>query len=113
MESFDANNESSLSLEEFLEGMEAMEEDHDHDGEASNQTAASNETEHEHDARHELEVAMWTYLFDQADTDNNSLLSMAELEGLDEMMDEDEIDAEAMAQIFMTVFDEDNNGPFL
>ncbi|MEC7635235.1 MAG: zinc ABC transporter substrate-binding protein [Candidatus Thermoplasmatota archaeon] len=110
MESFDANNDSSLSLEEFLEGMEAMEEDHDHDGEASNQTAASNETEHEHDARHELEVAMWTYLFDQADTDNNSLLSMAELEGLDEMMDEDEIDAEAMAQIFMTVFDEDNNG---
>jgi len=95
--------------------MESMEEDHDHDEEGNetgndNQTAGGNETAEEHDATHELEMAMSEYFFNQADADNNSLLSLSELEEVEHMMEDDDVDFESMIQVYMSVFDEDNNG---
>lgn len=109
LERFDADNDSSLSLDEFKEAMESMEKEHDHD-EEGNETGSGNETEEEHDAAHELEMAMSEYFFNQADADNNSLLSLSELEEVEHMMEDDDVDFESMIQVYMSVFDEDANG---
>jgi ABC-type Zn uptake system ZnuABC Zn-binding protein ZnuA/Ca2+-binding EF-hand superfamily protein len=126
---FDADGDDHLSLEEFIDAMEAMEEeedDHDH-GEDSNETHGDNETsEHgddhgdnetsEHgddhgDIEHELEMAMFEHLFTEADSDGDTLLDLAELEELEHMMDEmdDDIGPEMMIGVYMSVFDEDDN----
>ena len=115
---FDTDGDDHLSLQEFLDGMESMEDDeddHDH-GEDSIETHDDNETsEHgdEHDdLEHEIESAMFEYLFNEADADGDALLDLAELEELEHIMEEmdDDIGLKMMMAVYMSVFDEDDNG---
>ena len=114
---FDTDGDDHLSFEEFIDAMETMEDeedDHDH-GEDSNETHDDNETsEHgdDHDdIEHEIEMAMFEYLFNEADADGDTLLDLSELEELEHMMEEmgDDIGLEMMIGIYMSVFDEDAN----
>ena len=115
LEMFDTNNDSHLSWDEFWAGW--MSDDHDeHDGHDDH-----NETDEEHDDHDEhdpIEEAMEEYMmdmlmstFNESDADNDTLLSMAELENFIESMDdmEDELDSFATT-IMISAFDEDEDG---
>ena len=116
MAMFDSNNDSYLSLEEFMEGMESMEDEDDHDH--GNETHDDGNETHDdddhgdHDFEHEFEEAFFGHFFNEADADEDGLLDMTELETLAETMNnmEGDMEMDLMADIYMTIFDEDENG---
>ena len=100
-----------------MESMEDDEEGHHHGNETSdsNETSSGNETEdddHHDEHEHALETALNQHLFDEADTDNNSLLNVSELETFIEMLDpaDDHMNADMMVDIYLSVFDENDDG---
>ena len=64
------------------------------------------------DHEHEIEMAMYNFLFGSADANSDGLLNTTDLETLMVMMEdtEDYLDADAMVSIYFDVFDEDENG---
>ena len=189
MAMFDSNSDGYLSLEEFMEGMESMEDEDDHDHDHGNEThddgnethdddhgdeehhvchntvthANTNDSEEscgaytylenhtmdnqtftgcyntmthqvtwdnesacgaymwmdpadhghdDHDFEHEFEEAFFGHYFNEADADGDGLLDMAELETLAETMNnmEGDVEMDLMIEIYMTIFDEDENG---
>ena len=114
MAMFDSNSDGYLSLEEFMEGMESMEDEDDHDHDHGNETHDDGNETHDddHDFEHEFEEAFFGHYFNEADADGDGLLDMAELETLAETMNnmEGDVEMDLMIEIYMTIFDEDENG---
>ena len=114
MAMFDSNSDGYLSLEEFMEGMESMEDEDDHDHDHGNETHDDGNETHDddHDFEHEFEEAFFGHYFNEADANGDGLLDMAELETLAETMNnmEGDVEMDLMIEIYMTIFDEDENG---
>jgi ABC-type Zn uptake system ZnuABC Zn-binding protein ZnuA/Ca2+-binding EF-hand superfamily protein len=124
LERFDANNDSHLSWDEFVGMMESMDDDHDdhgdddHDDHGDDDHDDHGDDHDDHDDHDPIEEAMEEYMmdmlmsmFNESDADNDTLLSVDELENFIESMDhlEDDLDS-AVTEIMISAFDEDEDG---
>ena len=124
LEMGDANNDSMLDSTEFLALMEMFEdedgeEDHDHDGHDED---GDDEEGHDHDhgdhdghdedeVTHEMEEAMWNFMFQTADMNADEMLDEDELDQLVRAVNGDYFDSvAASAVMFMISFDTDEDG---
>ncbi|MEE2758945.1 MAG: zinc ABC transporter substrate-binding protein, partial [Candidatus Thermoplasmatota archaeon] len=119
LERFDTNNDSHLSWDEFVEMMESMDDDHDDHGDDDHgDDDHDDHGDDDHDDHDPIEEAMEEYImdmmmsmFNESDADNDTLLSVDELENFIDSMDhlEDELDS-VMTEIMISAFDEDDDG---
>ena len=116
-------NESAESWESSSLGMDAlMMEDAEHIAWAPNTTddyrILSLEDDHDdhddhdgHDFEHEMQMAMFSYFFDESDTDGDMMIDVDQFQSMFDSIgnQDDGMEAEVQAHIFMDIFDEDGN----
>ena len=120
LEMFDANNDSSLSWEEFWLGWMSQDDDHGDDDEHGDDEHGDDEHgDDDHgDEHNDLDEAMEEYManmmstmFNESDSNSDTLLDLEELENFFESIEgiEDELES-AVSEIMISVFDEDEDG---
>ena len=115
LEMFDTNNDSSLSWEEFWEGWMSQDDDHgDHEDHGDDDHGDDDHGDEHNDldeAMEEYMANMLSTMFNESDSNSDTLLNLEELENFLESIEgiEDELDS-ATSEIMISVFDEDEDG---
>ena len=123
LSSFDSNNDSNLSWDEFWVAWNTDDDDdhdeHDHEEGEHNENETSDDDEHDHEDEHSpLEEALEDYMaemlmtmFNESDADNSGGLSLEELEHFIEDIDamEDEDIGMPGGDFIVGAFDEDSD----